>query len=538
MVTKTEDCLFLDIYVPASVLDNGTPNASVPVIVWFFGGAYVLGGKIGSNPDSPFYTGAGPISAANAFSKDVIFVAGNYRTGAFGWLAGSYMESAGTPNAGLYDQRLLLEWVQTYIHQVGGDNTKVSAWGQSAGAGSILHHLVSSDGQGSPLLFQRAILQSPAYEMQWDHDSDGTLDKTYNTFAQLAGCPPQDIDCLRDQPFENQILKNANVDLINSSYRSTHLFPVGPAVDGTLIKRLPVIALENRESVEAVSNDNILKSYLDNFNPNLASIMISHVEDEAAIFVPKSSLTNSEYLTTYISNFMPQPSLSLARSSIESQYALSSYSNNPTSQLNAVIRDSSFTCNTRWLFDAYHTNSSTSVYMMEYDYALTVLKRSLPAWHAMDLLPTFWNTEVNFTAFLMTASKNSGQPLSLAEAAALASLIRLLAPQYQSYLVSHAIFGDPNKGSFTEVPWSTATITASADDISNVQLVTIKPHFLSPFFTPSFTVITDTINTADGCDFWKTLASSIDPSTPSKTPAPTPPPPNEKTTAEEVKLEL
>ena len=136
----SEDCLFLDIYVPKSAFNLGI--AKTPVVVWFFGGAYIFGSKDTFGPKIPFYTGDGLIESASTIPKDVIFVAGNYRLGAFWWLAGPTMQSDGLPNAGLYDQRLILQWVQKYINLFGGDKTQVSAWGESAGAGSILHHLV------------------------------------------------------------------------------------------------------------------------------------------------------------------------------------------------------------------------------------------------------------------------------------------------------------------------------------------------------------------------------------------------------------
>ena len=94
----TEDCLFLDIYVPTKALESKTP---VPVVVWFYGGAFVFGSKSEFDiTNFPFYSGEGLIGAAN---ESLIFVAGNSRLGAFGWLAGSYMESNGLPNAGLSD---------------------------------------------------------------------------------------------------------------------------------------------------------------------------------------------------------------------------------------------------------------------------------------------------------------------------------------------------------------------------------------------------------------------------------------------------
>lgn len=90
----------------------------------------------------------------------MIFVTGNYRLGALGWLSGTTMEKNGAPNVGLWDQRAVFSWVQSYISLLGGDPTKVTAMGESAGAGSIIHHLVAEGGTLDPM-FTKAIIQSP-----------------------------------------------------------------------------------------------------------------------------------------------------------------------------------------------------------------------------------------------------------------------------------------------------------------------------------------------------------------------------------------
>ena len=237
IATASEDCLFLDVYVPASLLAEQPIARKVPVIVWFYGGGYIDGQKSGPDPNDPTYSGVGILNAAHAFSQEVIFVAGNYRVGAFGWLAGSYMESHGQPNAGLLDQRLMLEWVQQYITQVGGDPSQVSAWGESAGAGSILHHLNLNGGKTDPL-FQKAILQSPGYQLQWDRE--GILNQTYTDFAKaVPNCSDLTIECLRSLPLDDQTLIASNNNITTSVWNTKHQFPFGPAVDGNLIERLP-----------------------------------------------------------------------------------------------------------------------------------------------------------------------------------------------------------------------------------------------------------------------------------------------------------
>lgn len=64
-----------------------------------------------------------------------------------------------TPNLGLQDQRFALEWIQEYIHLFRGDPESVTVMGESAGGGSIMHHLTSP--LTSALLFKRIIPQSP-----------------------------------------------------------------------------------------------------------------------------------------------------------------------------------------------------------------------------------------------------------------------------------------------------------------------------------------------------------------------------------------
>ena len=228
----TEDCLFLDIYVPREALESGKLT---PVVVWFYGGAFVFGSKSEFDVKKfPFYSGEGPIVAAD---KPLIFVVGNYRLGAFGWLAGSHMERDGRPNAGLHDQRKVLEFVQANISLVNGDPDAVSVWGESAGAASILHHLVTKDGARDPL-FSKAILQSPAYEWQWDRT--GTLDQTFMNFASLAGCQNGSMECL--QQAASSTLEDANQKIFNNDTLRYGIFPLGPSLDKDYIHTLPAVA--------------------------------------------------------------------------------------------------------------------------------------------------------------------------------------------------------------------------------------------------------------------------------------------------------
>ena len=65
-------------------------------------------------------------------------------------------------NQGMWDQNLALQWVQENIHNFGGDKARVTIFGESAGAMSVLNHVLSPKSRG---LFSAAIAQSGTAEM-------------------------------------------------------------------------------------------------------------------------------------------------------------------------------------------------------------------------------------------------------------------------------------------------------------------------------------------------------------------------------------
>jgi carboxylesterase type B len=149
--------------------------------------------------------------------------------GAYGFLAGTTVEKDGLPNAGLYDQRAVLQWIQDYIHLVGGDKRQVSARGQSAGASAIMHHLTAFGGTQDPL-FSRAILQSPGHGLSFDRK--GNLEQAFQNFATRAGCAGKGLACLRA----------ANAEALEAANKEgSYVF--FPSADGKYVRQLAILEL-------------------------------------------------------------------------------------------------------------------------------------------------------------------------------------------------------------------------------------------------------------------------------------------------------
>ncbi|XP_015793565.1 acetylcholinesterase-1-like [Tetranychus urticae] len=178
----SEDCLCLNVFTTSVAIEDAKQGNDElrPVMVWIHGGAFIFGSA--NNPDQ--FDGT-----ALAALEDVVVVTINYRLGEFGFL---HLPEAGVPgNMGLWDQQLALKWVQDNAKYFGGDQNKVTIFGESAGSISVSAHIVSPQSKG---LFKNAIMQSGSiYDInRW------TVKNLSQTFLAKIGCvPPNDINqCL------------------------------------------------------------------------------------------------------------------------------------------------------------------------------------------------------------------------------------------------------------------------------------------------------------------------------------------------------
>ncbi|THC95203.1 hypothetical protein EYZ11_005319 [Aspergillus tanneri] len=131
-----EDCLFLNVQVPEGVNEGD----NVPVIHWLYGGAYAFGSK--DNIQLSWMNSTGLFNALKSQDEKFIFVASNYRLGLYGWMSSPYEDM--DSNIGLHDGEAALRWTKKYIAKFGGDPDRITAMGQSSGAGILNYLLVAN----------------------------------------------------------------------------------------------------------------------------------------------------------------------------------------------------------------------------------------------------------------------------------------------------------------------------------------------------------------------------------------------------------
>jgi carboxylesterase type B len=214
----SEDCLTVNVVRPSNV----KAGDDLPVMFWIHGGGYFEGGS-----RDPRYNQSFLVQRSVEIGKPIIGVSINYRLSGWGFLWGEEVAAAGVTNLGLRDQRLALHWVQENIAAFGGDPSKVTIHGESAGANSVGTHLVAYGGRDDGL-FRAAIAESGGPTPLSYYVNASTWEPNYQQIVQLAGCSntTDTLACLRTVPTET--LSN----IFNSSDVTAAADPV---IDGDFI---------------------------------------------------------------------------------------------------------------------------------------------------------------------------------------------------------------------------------------------------------------------------------------------------------------
>jgi para-nitrobenzyl esterase len=259
----SEDCLYLNIWTTPFV-----PEAKLPVIVFFHGG----GNKAGYSQLTPL----GP-----ALSRlGVVLVTANYRLGPFGFFAHPALTAESkhhsSGNYGLLDQLQALRWVQDNISRFGGDPSRVTVMGQSAGAVDICLLMASPLAYG---LFQGAILESGEAQSVLNEDIRASI--PYNSIASTGEASGERLASdlgIADGPESLAKLRSLPADKILAACQQDRRVSFDAIVDGWVIPEQPAkVFAEGRQ-----------------FN---IPVLLGSNADEATVFGQAGPKTAAEYRT-------------------------------------------------------------------------------------------------------------------------------------------------------------------------------------------------------------------------------------------------
>ncbi|HZQ33957.1 MAG TPA: carboxylesterase/lipase family protein [Mycobacterium sp.] len=345
-----EDCLSLNIWAP------NTPGDRKPVMVWLHGGAYVLG-----SGSQPLYEGT-----ALAANGDTIVVTINYRLNAFGFLDLSAYDNSRRryeTNPGLRDVICALQWVRDNIAAFGGDPSRVTLFGESAGAGIVTTLLTSPAASG---LFAAAIAQSsPATSVY----SAARGQRVAATLIEKLGLEAHDVDKLAEIPAHT--LVGASQHLFDSvPLQTPGMLAFAPIVDGDLIPDNPVKLAREGRSLPV-------------------PLIIGTNKHEAALFrwmkSPLMPITPPALKAMFAEIASEQPELTLPT---DEQIGMTYAGMRVKARGMGVARDLGFRMPSVWLAEGH--GKVAPVYLYRFDFSTPMLRLlRIGATHAMEL-PFVW----------------------------------------------------------------------------------------------------------------------------------------------------
>ncbi|MDQ0465134.1 para-nitrobenzyl esterase [Caulobacter ginsengisoli] len=227
-VVGQEDCLYLNIYAPP-LSAVAAPAAKLPVMVWIHGGSNTWG-------RAQQYDGA-----ALAARFKVVVVVIQYRIGALGWMSSAALREGGSlpedasANFGTLDQIRALEWVRQDIGAFGGDASRVTIFGESAGGQNVAALLASPRAKG---LFQRAIIQSGGFDSTPVAEAEHTDPFASDKVAPLIVGAGKSVT--------GETLRAAPLSAVFAAYRSDNYSPVRMINDGVVLPAEGIRAVIDR----------------------------------------------------------------------------------------------------------------------------------------------------------------------------------------------------------------------------------------------------------------------------------------------------
>ncbi len=353
----SEDCLYLNVYTPPS------GPAGLPVLVWFHGGAYLVG-------KATLYDGNELAARANA-----VVVTTNYRLGVFGFLAHQGLgaeDGVGNGNYGIMDQQAALHWVRDNIENFGGNPGNVTIFGESAGGGSVCTHLVARSSAG---LFHRAVMQSGACAHQERVAAEDNGDDFAGDLGCAFGSDSAEVACMRDKDATTLLTAVAMdpIDLLRLTYRPTF-------GGGLLPEPWDTVIAGGRHSK--------------------VPVLMGTTLDEATVFV---HLILPEPIDETAYRFLLFVLFTFDADDVEREYPVAAYGGDYRLALSAAATDSMFACPASTLATSLVSTPAPrpSLYFYEFADRTAPLPPDIPpadwlgAYHASELAYLFWRDALN-----------------------------------------------------------------------------------------------------------------------------------------------
>ncbi|RMZ81359.1 hypothetical protein DV738_g2165, partial [Chaetothyriales sp. CBS 135597] len=324
-----EDCLTLNVIRPTGY----TADADLPVLVWIHGGSYYAGSS--------------------------------------------------------REERLALSWIQENIAAFGGDPTRVTIWGESAGSGAVGHQLLAFNGRDDGL-FHGAIEASgsPAAFGLVNAKPD-SAEEVYAQILDEVGCASASdpVQCLRELPF-NTLNDVFNITL--GPTNSVNELTFGPIADGDIIFKDPILQVEDGKFVDVpillgdCSDEGTFFSLIapGYWGINTEDELISHLSKYRAL----SSNIIDDLLRLY-----PQDSPILIPESVEGNF--DSTVGYQWKRLATIIGDLSEIGPRRFSLWKWAQYSRNPIYNFRFDVVPNGFPDWLSATHGVDIPFTFYNVE-------------------------------------------------------------------------------------------------------------------------------------------------
>ena len=228
-----EDCLYLNVWTA-----QFSASAKLPVVVYFHGGSNTAG-----------YSQMTPLGPTLS-RLGVIVVSANYRLGPMGFFSHPMLtaesEHHSSGNYGILDQLQALKWVHENVFRFGGDPSRVTVMGQSAGAVDICLLMASPMAAG---LFQRAIIESGDCQSAFNKDIRPPI--PYNSISRTgeqAGERLANDLGVTDGPDALKKLRSIPADEILKTWSRDRQVHFDAIVDGWVVQEQPAkIFAEGRQ---------------------------------------------------------------------------------------------------------------------------------------------------------------------------------------------------------------------------------------------------------------------------------------------------